>query len=163
MDFTLSLSGTSRTTPVRIIPLHMASRCYQGKALLGFSYAGAVPLQKGFLGKNSVTHSYALACRDVHENPQEREVRQETKTKKSRNCLRDLDLPYFMRNFLTDGAEGGTRTPTVLRPSAPQAGASANSATSAREGVLSHQFSVISCRSSAVGPQPRAGGVLTDN
>ena len=32
------------------------------------------------------------------------------------------------------GAEGGTRTPTVLRPSAPQAGASANSATSAWEG-----------------------------
>src|SRR5512135_12785 len=30
------------------------------------------------------------------------------------------------------GAEGGTRTPTVLRPSAPQAGASANSATSAK-------------------------------
>ena len=32
---------------------------------------------------------------------------------------------------LRNGAEGGTRTPTVLRPSAPQAGASANSATSA--------------------------------
>ena len=30
------------------------------------------------------------------------------------------------------GAEGGTRTPTVLLPPAPQAGASANSATSAR-------------------------------
>jgi hypothetical protein len=29
------------------------------------------------------------------------------------------------------GAEGGTRTPMVLRPSAPQAGASANFATSA--------------------------------
>ena len=38
-----------------------------------------------------------------------------------------------MRSFLTNGAEGGTRTPTVLRPSAPQAGASANSATSAQE------------------------------
>src|SRR5436189_229369 len=32
------------------------------------------------------------------------------------------------------GAEGGTRTPTVLLPPAPQAGASANSATSAGEG-----------------------------
>src|SRR6186997_2313215 len=32
------------------------------------------------------------------------------------------------------GAEGGTRTPTVLLPPAPQAGASANSATSANEG-----------------------------
>ena len=63
-------------------------------------------------------------------------MRQETKTKKSRNCLRDLDLPYFMRNILTGGAEGGTRTPTALRPSAPQAGASANSATSAQEGIL---------------------------
>jgi hypothetical protein len=31
----------------------------------------------------------------------------------------------------SDGAEGGTRTPTVLLPPAPQAGASANSATSA--------------------------------
>src|SRR6187402_1999689 len=30
------------------------------------------------------------------------------------------------------GAEGGTRTPTVLLPPAPQAGASANSATSAQ-------------------------------
>jgi hypothetical protein len=29
------------------------------------------------------------------------------------------------------GAEGGTRTPTILLPPAPQAGASANSATSA--------------------------------
>src|SRR5262245_11319669 len=46
------------------------------------------------------------------------------------------------------GAEGGTRTPTVLLPPAPQAGASANSATSARrarhpcEGALreSHYF-----------------------
>ncbi len=84
-------------------------------------------------------------------------MRQETKTKKSRNCLRDLDLPYFMRNFLTGGAEGGTRTPTVLRPSAPQAGASANSATSAREEVVSHQFSVVS--SSAAGPNPCSGEV----
>src|SRR5688572_17706403 len=32
------------------------------------------------------------------------------------------------------GAEGGTRTPTVLLPPAPQAGASANSATSAQRG-----------------------------
>src|SRR5688500_1054644 len=31
----------------------------------------------------------------------------------------------------SNGAEGGTRTPTVLLPPAPQAGASANSATSA--------------------------------
>jgi hypothetical protein len=71
-------------------------------------------LQRGFWGKNSVTHSYALACRDVHENPQEREVRQETKTKKPRNCLRGLDFPYFMGNFLTDGAE--ERTPSVGAP-----------------------------------------------
>ena len=33
-----------------------------------------------------------------------------------------------------DGAEEGTRTPTILLPPAPQAGASANSATSAYEG-----------------------------
>jgi hypothetical protein len=33
------------------------------------------------------------------------------------------------------GAEGGTRTPTVLQPPAPQAGASANSATSAWEAI----------------------------
>lgn len=37
--------------------------------------------------------------------------------------------------FQLNGAEGGTRTPTVLRPSAPQAGASANSATSALGGL----------------------------
>ena len=37
--------------------------------------------------------------------------------------------------LLETGAEGGTRTPTVLRPSAPQAGASANSATSAFRGL----------------------------
>ena len=60
---------------------------------------------------------------------------QETKTKKSRNCLRDLDLPYFTRDFLTGGAEGGIRTPTLLRASAPQAGASASSATSAHKGT----------------------------
>ena len=83
-------------------------------------------------------------------------MRQETKTKKPRNCLRGLDLPYFMGNFLTYGAEGGTRTPTVLRPSAPQAGASANSATSAREGVLSLQFSVISSQFSIAVRQPLA-------
>src|SRR6059036_1305218 len=34
------------------------------------------------------------------------------------------------------GAEGGTRTPTVLLPPAPQAGASANSATSAFRGLI---------------------------
>ena len=38
-------------------------------------------------------------------------MRQGTKTKKSRNCLRDLDLPYFMRIFLTDGAEERIRFP----------------------------------------------------
>src|SRR5688572_32629996 len=37
------------------------------------------------------------------------------------------------RRVLRCGAEGGTRTPTVLLPPAPQAGASANSATSARQ------------------------------
>ncbi len=41
-----------------------------------------------------------------------------------RKCLYLIEL---------GGAEGGTRTPTVLLPPAPQAGASANSATSARE------------------------------
>jgi hypothetical protein len=41
-------------------------------------------------------------------------VRQETKTKKSRNCLWGLDLPYFMGNFLTDGAE--ERTPSMGAP-----------------------------------------------
>jgi len=58
---------------------------------------------------NSVTYSYDLACSDIHKNPKERQVRQETKSKKSRNYLRDLDLPYFMRNILTGGAEGGIR------------------------------------------------------
>ena len=65
-------------------------------------------------------------------------MKQETKTEKPRNCLRGLDLPYFMASFLTDGAEGGIRTPTLLRASAPQAGASANSATSAW-GAISFQ------------------------
>jgi hypothetical protein len=37
-------------------------------------------------------------------------------------------------NDVSVGAKGGTRTPTVLLPPAPQAGASANSATFAREG-----------------------------
>ena len=36
-----------------------------------------------------------------------------------------------MHSKASDGAEGGTRTPTILLPPAPQAGASANSATSA--------------------------------
>jgi hypothetical protein len=42
------------------------------------------------------------------------------------------------------GAEGGIRTPTLLRASAPQAGASASSATSARGEVVSPQLSVVS-------------------
>ena len=78
-------------------------------ALLCFSYVGAATPQTGYMEKISITHSYALACGDVHEDPQERQERLGTKTKKSRNCLRDLDLPYFMRNILTDGAEGGIR------------------------------------------------------
>ena len=96
-------------------------------------------------------------------------MRQETKTEKSRNCLRDLDLPYYMRNSLTGGAEGGTRTPTVLRPSAPQAGASANSATSARKAVLSRQLTVLSFqshliwRSSARITVATSRRILTDN
>src|SRR5687767_11683768 len=40
---------------------------------------------------------------------------------------------YLIFTHESVGAEGGTRTPTVLLPPAPQAGASANSATSARE------------------------------
>jgi hypothetical protein len=43
-----------------------------------------------------------------------------------------------VRDFIGDlktGAEGGIRTPTVLLPPAPQAGASASSATSA-EGLI---------------------------
>jgi hypothetical protein len=51
-------------------------------------------------------------------------------------CLRYLDLPYFVRNTLRYGAEGGIRTPTLLRASAPQAGASASSATSAHGKVV---------------------------
>ena len=58
-------------------------------------------------------------------------MRQETKTKKSRNCLRDLDLPHFMGNFLTYGAEERTRTSTPRRELHPECSASANSATSA--------------------------------
>ena len=66
---------------------------------------------------------------DLHESLRER---QQTKTQKPRNCLRGLHSPDFMRNILIiDGAEGGIRTPTLLRASAPQAGASASSATSA--------------------------------
>ena len=34
-------------------------------------------------------------------------MRQETETKKSRNCLRDIDLPYSMRIFLTDCERSG--------------------------------------------------------
>src|SRR6185295_19012173 len=43
------------------------------------------------------------------------------------------------------GAEGGTRTPTVLLPPAPQAGASANSATSAKRGAGLKPANVV-CR-----------------
>jgi hypothetical protein len=112
MDFILGLSGVSRTKRVKGILLRGASQCYRGKALQCFSYAGAVPAEREFEAEDSVTHSYALACREVHENPQVRQVRQGTKTKKPRNRLLDLDLPYFMGNFLTYGAEERTRTST---------------------------------------------------
>jgi hypothetical protein len=49
-----------------------------------------------------------------------------------------LQSPFFVEmvlvwyfSSLTDGAEEGIRTPTMLPPPAPQAGASASSATSA--------------------------------
>ena len=51
-----------------------------------------------------------------------------------------LHSPRGSRNGVSDllgnhgfGAEEGTRTPTAFRPPAPKAGASANSATSARQ------------------------------
>jgi hypothetical protein len=49
------------------------------------------------------------------------------------------------KDFLTNGAEGGTRTPMVLRPSAPQAGASANFATSAETGTLGTRLRLQRC------------------
>ena len=57
----------------------------------------------------------------------------------------------------TDGAEGGTRTPTVLLPPAPQAGASANSATSAFRGLktATNAVSLFSCARRR--PMPRVG------
>src|SRR5438105_960970 len=45
-------------------------------------------------------------------------------------CLRRPEAPRASRRRVS-GAEGGTRTPTTLRPQAPEACASANSATSA--------------------------------
>ena len=43
----------------------------------------------------------------------------------------------------SSGAEGGTRTPTILRPPAPQAGASANSATSAGWAIQYMKFGPV--------------------
>jgi hypothetical protein len=40
-----------------------------------------------------------------------REGRQETKTKKSRNSLQGLGLPYSIESFLAAGAEGRIRHP----------------------------------------------------
>jgi hypothetical protein len=48
-----------------------------------------------------------------------------------------------MENFLKGGAEGGIRTPTLLRASAPQAGASASSATSALRDAVYRQDKVV--------------------
>ena len=54
------------------------------------------------------------------------------------------------RRSVRYGAEGGTRTPTVLRPSAPQAGASANSATSAIGGL--DYYSIRAQNEGAINP-----------
>ena len=57
------------------------------------------------------------------------------------------------------GAEGGTRTPTVLLPPAPQAGASANSATSAKRRArgLRCRTLILPCRVSGA-PVASASG-----
>src|SRR5262245_50006832 len=68
------------------------------------------------------------------------------------------------------GAEGGTRTPTVLLPPAPQAGASANSATSAwwvsrlpgrPEGRPLQRSSYFGCAGAGAGAALFAGGGVT--
>ena len=78
------------------------------------------------------TISRSRACRALRLN-------QELVRKGDSRCLTQAEgLSRLTENPLTQpdqrswcGAEGGTRTPTVLLPPAPQAGASANSATSA--------------------------------
>ena len=45
------------------------------------SYARTRLLERAVLEKTFVTHSYALTCRNFHENPPERKVKPETKTK----------------------------------------------------------------------------------
>src|SRR5688572_3820105 len=58
------------------------------------------------------------------------------------------------------GAEGGTRTPTVLLPPAPQAGASANSATSARRvGLTWAQVPAPAALAPAAQVRPALSGV----
>src|SRR6266850_5761222 len=64
--------------------------------------------------------------------------------------VRSLGTHHSIRPLESgDGAEGGTRTPTVLLPPAPQAGASANSATSACFSITS-----TSAPGQARGPVP---------
>ena len=77
----------------------------------------------------------------------------------SYRCPGQIQIGYSLS---LSGAEGGTRTPTVLRPSAPQAGASANSATSAREGGLRHQFSVVVCQPMPPHPALEGSLLITD-
>src|SRR5688572_15002200 len=60
----------------------------------------------------------------------------------------------------SSGAEGGTRTPTVLLPPAPQAGASANSATSARRAGTLERVPYESVTTSAASPGPAASALV---
>ena len=60
------------------------------------------------------------------------------------------------------GAKGGTRTPTVLLPPAPQAGASANSATFARRaGIRAHPIEAASLKPNRHSSTRPGGGPVT--
>src|ERR1043166_8311649 len=60
-----------------------------------------------------------------------RDIRRVLQVKDNRGTARKAQSTSYVIEPFRCGAEGGTRTPTVLLPPAPQAGASANSATSA--------------------------------
>src|SRR5262249_51597723 len=59
------------------------------------------------------------------------------------NWWTDRPKHLDFRPDFDSGAEGGIRTPTVLRPPAPQAGASASSATSALREVRLPAFAKV--------------------
>jgi hypothetical protein len=71
--------------------------------------------------------------RSAHDSEQGSGIREAAVTISVTIQAAEMKKPLHLQGFYSSGAEAGTRTPMALRPLAPEASASANSATSAVE------------------------------